>query len=108
RRGSGSFSIICGAPYMVWVGCKKESYRLLKGTPREFSSSEKVTRSFCEKCNAPSTFLYTDSSVGKDYDSIYIPVGAFDDATHLKTQEHIWTSQKLPWIEILDDLPQRK
>jgi hypothetical protein len=39
---------------------------------------------------------------------IFIPAGMFDDPTSLAPHEHIWVSQKLPWVHISGDLPQRE
>lgn len=96
---------ISGSPYTVFAGYNKKSVELLQGTPKEYASSEHVRRSFCEVCGSPFSYVY----IGTDENnSVFIPVGIFDDPNDLKTQEHIWVSQKLPWISIHDDLPQRE
>jgi hypothetical protein len=94
---------ISGAPYVVYAGYKKEEVHILKGTPKQYSSSENVWRSFCESCGSPFSYTYKNSS-----DKIFMYIGAFDDPSVFKLQKHIWTSQKLPWITINDDLPQRE
>jgi len=77
---------------------------MLQGTPKEYASSEHVRRSFCELCSSPFAYGYVDSP---ESNKIFIPVGVFDDPSELKPQKHIWVSQKLPWVHISDDAPQR-
>lgn len=95
---------ISGAPYVVYADYKMEDIHILKGTPKSYSSSENVQRSFCEACGSPISYVYKNSSKSH----IFLYVGVFDDTSEFKIQEHIWTSQKLPWVIINDDLPQRE
>ncbi len=94
---------ISGALYVVFAGFKKDQIELLKGVPKEYTSSGKVIRSFCENCGSPFAYSYIERP-----DEPFISVGTFDDASSFAPQEHIWVSQKLPWIHITDDLPQRQ
>lgn len=95
---------ISGSPYTVFAGYSKNAVELTQGQPKEYASSEHVRRSFCEKCSSPFAYVY----VGTDEDAkIFIPVGVFDDPSGFKVEQHIWVSQKLPWVHITDDAPQR-
>jgi hypothetical protein len=99
---------ISGAPYTVWAGYKHEALKLLSGEPEQFKSSERVLRSFCKNCSSPITFVYTDPNTEFEDDLIYIAIGTADDPGTYKLMEHIWVSQKLPWVDINDGLPQRE
>ncbi len=90
---------ISGSPYTVFVGYDKKDVDI-SGTPKEYSSSEKVTRSFCEICSSPLAYVYKTSP-----DRIFIPAGVFDDPSSFKIEKHILVSQKLPWVFIHDNLP---
>jgi len=94
---------ISGSPYTVFAGFEDGEVEILKGTPKDYSSSEKVTRSFCENCGSPFSYRYKESS-----NKHFIPVGVFDDASSFAPKHHIWVSQKLPWIAISDDYPQEQ
>jgi hypothetical protein len=94
---------ISGAPYTVFAGYKKDEVELLKGTPKVYQSSSGVIRSFCESCSSPFSFIYTERP-----DEPFLSVGVFDDPSTLKLEEHIWVSQKLPWVHITDELPQKE
>lgn len=94
---------ISGAPYVVWVGYASNQLTVLQGNPKEYESSEKVIRSFCETCGSPFLYRYKESP-----ENIFIAIGSFDNPDSLEPKEHIWVSQKLPWVHITDDFPQKK
>ena len=97
---------VSGSPYTVFACYDKQSVELLRGAPREYASSTNVRRSFCGECSSPVAYRYVDTR-GEET-NIYIPVGVFDHPAELVPQQHIWVSQKLPWVHIHDDLPQRE
>ncbi len=99
---------ISGASYTVWAGFKNKNFEVLSGTPKKLYSSKKVTRTFCENCGSQCTFIYTVPDVSEEDDLVYFPIGYFDNPEAFKLQQHIWVSQKLPWIELNDGLPQRE
>ena len=96
---------ISGTPYTVFAGYKKEDVEVTQGTPKVYASSANVRRSFCDVCSSPFAYGYTDTSPEKE--KIFIPIGVFDDPSDLSPHKHIWVSQKLPWVHITDDAPQR-
>ncbi len=93
---------ISGAAYMVFAGYSEGEVEVTKGTPKKYASSEKVTRSFCEQCGSPFSYVYNESP-----EKPFISLGLFDDASSFQLQEHIFVGSKLPWISITDDLPQK-
>ena len=93
---------ISGAPYIAFAGFRNGGVELLKGEPKNYESSDKVTRSFCSNCSSPFAFIYKDKP-----DDIYISVTTLDDPTDFGPQQHIWVSRKMPWVCIDDKLPQR-
>jgi hypothetical protein len=94
---------ISGTPSMTFAEFEKDSLTILRGSPKEYQSSKKVTRTFCEACGSPLSYI---SSAYPD--KVEIPVGAFDDPESLAPQVHIWTSRKPSWLVICDHLPQRE
>jgi hypothetical protein len=93
---------ISGAPYLVFAGFNVGEVEIIQGIPKKYASSEKVIRSFCQDCSSPFAYAYSESQ-----DKPFITVGVFDDASIFKLQEHIFVRQKLPWVHITDDLPQK-
>ena len=94
---------ISGSPYTVFAGYKSGDIVITKGHSKTYASSQKVIRSFCESCGSPFSYVYKSQP-----SEPFIPIGVFDDPTDFKLQRHIWVSQKLPWITIHDDLPQKE
>lgn len=92
---------ITGAPYATFAGFLPEHIEFTSGKPKEYRSSEKVVRSFCDNCGASISYDYFDNKT-----KTFIYAGLFDKAEEIKPQKHIWVSQKLPWVHICDDLPQ--
>lgn len=92
---------ISGSPYTVFAGYDENVVTLSQGTPKNYASSEKVIRSFCDTCGSPFAYTYKETP-----NKLFIPIGVFDDPSSFVLQKHIWVSQKLPWISIHDDLPQ--
>lgn len=92
-----------GAPYLVWAGYKMQEVKMISGNPKKYSSSDKVTLSFCENCGSRFSYQYKN-----DKEKIFLPIGIFDDANNFKLKKHIWVSQKLSWIHITDDLSQEQ
>ena len=87
---------------MVFAGYNEGELELIKGAPKKYASSEKVTRSFCSECGSPFSCVYNESP-----DQPFISLGLFDDPSGFKLQEHIFVGSKLPWINITDELPQK-
>ena len=85
---------ISGSAYMAFVGHKIKDFKIPKGKPKVYKSSKNVQRSFCEKCGSPISYISSH-----DKGMIFIPIGVFDNPKKFKIREHIWKSQKLPWVK---------
>lgn len=75
-------------------------FSLLKGQPAEFHSSAPVTRSFCAHCGTSLSYRHADYA-----DRIDVMSCSLDDPDKFPPTLHIWTSHKLGWVRIVDDLP---
>lgn len=90
---------VSGAPYLAFA--EFHNVEFTKGIPKEYSSSEKVMRTFCENCGASVSFAY------KEYpEKLFMCVGLFDDVVALAPQKHIFTAEKVPWILLAEDADQ--
>lgn len=90
-----------GAPFVAWVTFPTAGFRLLAGALREHRSSERVLRGFCPTCGTSLTYAHEARP-----DQLDVSTVAFDDASALAPQSHIWVSDKLPWVSMTDGLPQ--
>jgi hypothetical protein len=91
---------ITGTASMTFAGYKKEQTSF-QGEPKEYNSSEKVKRYFCEHCSSPVLYVSTDRP-----ENVLLSLGLFDNQDGFKVQRHIWTSQKPAWVYICDEAPQ--
>jgi len=83
-----------------WVTCATESFRFTQGSPREFQSSEPVTRTFCSNCGTSLTYRHKDRPLEVD-----ITLTSLDDAKAHAPIDHIYMNDALSWDEPGDGKP---
>lgn len=86
-----------GNYFMPLGGVMYENFRLTRGEPAWFQSSETVRRGFCEKCGTP---LFYDGSS----DHISIMLGSLDDPQSVKPELQTNLAHKMSWFGELDHL----
>jgi hypothetical protein len=86
-----------GNYFMPLAGVMYENFKLTRGEPAWFQSSETVRRGFCEKCGTP---LFYDGSS----DHISIMLGSLDDPQSVKPEVQTNLAHKMPWFGTLDSL----
>ena len=64
------------------------------------NSSSGVWRGFCPNCGTPLTYE-ADRHPGE----VHIYVGAFDDPGIFSPQLHVYFRERIPWLELSDELP---
>jgi len=89
-----------GGPLTIWIGYKREQVRFTRGSPRTFSKTPGVERSFCASCG--SSIGYVDEGLA---DEIWLTIGFMDRPERFEPQAHGYWRMKLPWIRFDDDLP---
>lgn len=89
-----------GSPLTVWVGYRPGQFRLLRGTPKAFSRTPGVSRTFCPDCG--SSIGYSDEGLP---DEFYVTIGFFDRPEGFQPQAHAYWDMRLPWVEFGDSLP---
>ncbi len=70
-----------------------------EGAPTLRRSSPFAVRGFCAQCGSPLSFQYDDA------DHISLSVGCFDEPALFEPMQHVGIESKLPWLNIVDDLP---
>jgi hypothetical protein len=88
-----------GAPFVSWVSFPSAGFTFTRGRPRSFRYAGRV-RTFCGRCGTPLTFQADDSP-----DELDVTIGSLDHPEALAPRDHIWASDRLPWIALADDLP---
>jgi hypothetical protein len=90
------------APFVSWVGCRDERFRLLPGSaePRWYSSSRQSRRGFCADCG---TTLFFASSLCPG--EIHVERTAIRGAIDREPQCHVFFDQRAGWVKPGDSLP---
>ena len=89
-----------GAPFATWASFRRGNFQFTKGKPREIVWAGRV-RSFCVTCGSALTFMSQP-----DADEIDVTVATLDQPKIVSPADHIWTEDRISWIELADNLPQ--
>ena len=81
----------------------RAAFTLLDGQDqlKVYQSSKPVERAFCAECGSPISYTHKEN-----VDSIWITVGSLDCEPPCQPEYHIFISEKVPWLQIIDGLPQ--
>ncbi len=88
------------SPFTTWFGVKRDACRFTGAEPGVYRSSPGVRRLFCSTCGTPMA-CESERWPGE----IHLYAASLDDPTGFAPQFHVYVSEKLPWIELADDLP---
>lgn len=88
------------AAIVPWIHLDAASFSFVAGQPVEFKSSRPVTRTFCGRCGTPLTYWTT--SYGPTID---VTTCSLDEPEMFPPMIHVWTSHKLDWVKLADELP---
>ena len=85
--------------YVSWFGVRRDTV-VWQGPRKVFSSSKPVRRSFCRECGTPTSF---ETEIFPDETHLYAVT--LDDVSFYQPTAHIFWSERLPWVQLSDDLP---
>ena len=95
---------LSGSAYRASVGAPKETFRLLKGTPRIYvktaDNGNKRVQAFCPECGSP---VY--SAAISDPPMYSLRVGCLDQRAQLPPAKQIWFRSSLGWAMNLESVP---
>lgn len=89
-----------GSPMNVWIGYRPSQFQLTQGDLKSFSKTKGVFRTFCQDCGT--SVGYLDEGLDNE---LYVTIGFMDHPERFKPQAHAYWRMKLPWVEMVDDLP---
>ena len=89
-----------GSAVVTWAGYTRETFEVAAGRPVRFTSSPGVVRSFCPRCGSPLTYE-AERFAGE----VHVTVGSLDEPAGFAPTAHVWTSERVAWLHIADDLP---
>jgi hypothetical protein len=96
-----SCRLASGAPLFAWGTFEKTDFAYVRGSPTRNRSSAQVWREFCSGCGTALTYAHDRRPAAID-----VSLTALDDPGALAPQFHIWTSERLAWVVLGDELPQ--
>ncbi|MDP9809609.1 hypothetical protein J2W42_002461 [Rhizobium tibeticum] len=91
---------VASAPTLPFVTFPVRTLVYEQGAPRAFASSKGVVRTFCGSCGSPLGYQ-NDADPGL----IDIMTVSLDEPDEYHPTFHVWTSEKVSWDVICDDLP---
>lgn len=90
-----------GAAFITYAVFPELRFEVVKGEPALYQSSPGVERTFCGRCGTTLTYR-ADRFPG----DIQITVASLDRPEDMPPANHVWTSERLAWVHLADDLPQ--
>lgn len=88
-----------GAPVTTFVGFNKDQVTYTRGERRFYASSPGVRRGFCADCGTPMTY-----EADRCPDELHLYVSTLDDPGAYEPQLHVFFAERIPWLELHDDL----
>lgn len=90
------------AAFATTARVARDDFRWTRGEEvvAAFESTPGKRRFFCPRCGSHLVAAWTDA------DTVIVRVGSLDDDPGGRPLVHIWVSQRAPWHEINDSLPQ--
>ena len=89
-----------GAPVVAWLTVARDAFAWSRGKPAVYRSSPGAERLFCPTCGTQLAFREI-----AEPDNLDVTLASLDDPAAVRPSHHIWTSSRIPWFEIADDLP---
>lgn len=91
---------IASATGLPFAGVPTARFRFTRGTPVDYRSSPRATRSFCGCCGSPLTYRADDSP-----DELDVMTVSLDDPGAAPPTFRVWLDDCLPWDHSPADLP---
>ena len=90
-----------GSAFKPLAGIKREKLEITDGRDGVLSVGEEGENHV--RCAACGSLLF---SVVREGAYVHVALGSLVDTPSIRPTVHIWISQKAPWFEVTDDLPQ--
>jgi len=88
-----------GSVLTAWLDLPLEGFAWSGDEPAWYRSSPDLRRGFCPTCGA-SICTLPDGD-----DHIWLTIASLDDPEQISPTFHMWTSSRVSWLEIADELP---
>jgi hypothetical protein len=89
-----------GAPVVAWLTVARAGVAWTKREPAVYRSSPHAERLFCPACGTQLAFREIAAP-----DELDVTLASLDVPEAVRPGHHIWTSSRIGWFEIADELP---
>jgi hypothetical protein len=89
-----------GAPVVAWLTMASAQFAWSAGEPAVHRSSPGAERLFCPDCGTQLVFRGLAQPELLD-----VTLASLDDPAAVAPDHHIWTTSRIAWFELADDLP---
>jgi GNAT superfamily N-acetyltransferase len=88
-----------GAAFVTWATFPAAQFAFTVGMPSEVHATSRAVRTFCATCGTALTFREHARP-----NSVDVTVGSLDHPEAIAPDAHIWTSSRLGWLRVDDQL----
>jgi hypothetical protein len=87
-----------GAPVVARLTVANDFFDWKSGAPAVYRSSADAERYFCRECG-------TQLALRDEPDFLDVTLASLDSPEAVRPRYHIWTTSRIGWFEVADDLP---
>jgi hypothetical protein len=87
-----------GAPLVARLTAANSAFAWTRGEPAVHRSSPAAERLFCRACGS-------QLALRDEPDYLDVAIASLEDPAAVRPRYHIWTSSRIAWFDIADDLP---
>ena len=89
-----------GAPVVAWLTGPSDAFAWIKGEPAVYRSSAEGRAPVLPACGTQLVFREP-----AEPDQLDVTLASLDDPEAVRPSHHIWTSSRIGWFDVADDLP---
>ena len=93
-----------GSAFSVSAAFRADRFRITRGAPKFYKSSDISERGFCADCGSSLIDRYFDP----DDPYVWVGVGTLDHPEDAPPNQHSGVESQVPWLTIDDDLPRTR
>lgn len=102
-----SCQLAAGSAFATWAKVAGSDFKVTKGAIKTIEKTPGITRGFCGECGTTLTYAARDSVDGQDWTAdAWFSATALDDPSRVSPKNHVFVSQRQPWITFNDGLPE--
>ena len=91
------------SPMTTFFAVGKDNFAFEGDVPGEYVSSPKAIRRFCRTCGTPVSYENSDMP-----EEIHLFAASLDDSSDFAAERHDFWNERVPWLNIVDDLPKHE